>query len=82
MEDNHLTFEKFKVAAHDKVDAIALGYKNFGNTQEFQDLKDKIGEQPAEDIWETMQRVSYEDQYEHAMKMSYDDYLKGLFNLD
>jgi len=82
MENNQLTFEDFKVAAHDKVDTIVEGYKNFGNTTEFQDLKDKIGEQPAEDIWETMQRVSYEDQYEHVMKMSYDDYLKGLFNLD
>ena len=80
MENNQLTFEDFKIAAHDKVDAIVQGYKNFGNTTEFQDLKDKIGEQPAEDIWETMQRVSYEEQYEHVMKMSYDDYLKGLFN--
>jgi hypothetical protein len=82
MENNQLTFEDFKVIAHNKVDAIAKGYKNFGNTTEFQDLKDKIGDQQAEDIWETMQRVSYEEQYEHAMKMSYGDYLKGLFILD
>lgn len=82
MENNHLTFEDFKIAAHDKVDAIVQGYKNFGNTTEFQDLKDKIGEQPAEDIWETMQRVGYEEQYEHTMKMSYEGYLIGLFNLD
>lgn len=82
MENNHLTFDNFKIAAHNKVDAIVQGYKNFGNTTDFLNLRDKIGDQQAEDIWKIMQKVSYDEQYEHAMRISYDNYLIGMFKLD
>lgn len=82
MDNELLTYEEFRVIAHDKIEEITQHLLSFNESQEFADLVTKFGEQYAQELWDKMSSQNYAIQYEHVMKTSYDDYLKGLFILD
>lgn len=82
MDNELLTYEEFRVIAHDKVEAIVQHLLNFNESQEFTDMVNKFGEQYANELWGKMSSQDYAIQYDHVMRTSYEDYLKGFFILD
>ena len=82
MDNEILSYEEFRVIAHDKIESIVQNLMDFGNSQEYQDLIEKFGQQYADEILEKTQNQNYATQYEHVMKTSYDDYVMGFFLLD
>ena len=82
MDNEILSYEEFRVIAHDKIESIVQNLMDFGNSQENQDLIEKFGQQYADEILEKTQNQNYATQYEHVMKTSYDDYVMGFFLLD
>ena len=82
MDNELLTYEEFRVIAHDKVEGIVQHLLNFNESEEFADMVSKFGEQYANELWSKMSSQDYAIQYEHVMRTSYEDYLKGLFILD
>jgi hypothetical protein len=82
MDNEILSYEEFRVIAHDKIESIVQNLLDFENSQEYQDLIEKFGQQYADEILEKTQNQNYATQYEHVMKTSYDDYVRGFFLLD
>lgn len=82
MDNELLTYEEFRVIAHDKVETIVQHLLNFNESQEFTDMVNKFGEQYANELWGKMSSQDYAIQYDHVMRTSYEDYLKGFFILD
>jgi hypothetical protein len=82
MENFKLTFSDFEPLASVKVYEVVDNLLNFENTNGYDEMVEKFGQEHADTVIERIQQHTREQHYEHMIRVKYQDYLNNEFNID